>query len=150
MSVLVLSVKYVVAFLIPDVPGEVKIQLERQSYFNRKLIHNEKDAPSMKTLRKSPTVSPMVSQREERKDDEEQAPSPVTPVVVTKPSNRRSIFGAAYAKDKSAKSVEATPEPKTGSTPEELEKLERDKFFEIFQGQIKDNDNEEGDNSNAV
>lgn len=41
--VLVLGLKQIVAFLISDVPSEVRIQLERQEFINRKVIEDEPD-----------------------------------------------------------------------------------------------------------
>jgi len=51
----VLTMKVFVDFLIPDVPGEVKIQLERQDYFHRKIFLQEPDdeVDDMEAKRKS-------------------------------------------------------------------------------------------------
>ena len=41
--VLVLGVKQIFALLIPDVPREVRIQLERQEFINKKVVEDEPD-----------------------------------------------------------------------------------------------------------
>ena len=41
--VLVLGMKQIIAFLIPDVPTEVGIQLERQEFIHRKVVEDEPD-----------------------------------------------------------------------------------------------------------
>jgi hypothetical protein len=53
MSTLIFLAKYLVATAIPDVPHEVNIQLKRQEFITRKLIHNEVDERIPSSRRKS-------------------------------------------------------------------------------------------------
>ena len=39
----ILSVKYLVAFLVPDVPEEVEIQLKRQKFITDKVLYDAQD-----------------------------------------------------------------------------------------------------------
>ena len=46
--------KFLIAFVVPDVPREVEIQLERKGYIVSKIVHNipdDDDGESMKGVR---------------------------------------------------------------------------------------------------
>lgn len=54
--VLVLGLRQFIAFLIPDVPTEVRVQLERQEFINRKVVDDEPDDALLATEVEVPVI----------------------------------------------------------------------------------------------